>query len=39
MRTIAGWMGQVLSAPEDKSLAERIRGEARDLGRQFPAPA
>jgi glycine hydroxymethyltransferase len=39
MRTIAAWMGQVLSAPEDKTLAERIRGAARDLGRQYPAPA
>jgi glycine hydroxymethyltransferase len=39
MRTIAAWMGQVLSAPEDKPLAERIRGEARELGRQYPAPA
>jgi glycine hydroxymethyltransferase len=39
MRAIAAWMGQVLSAPEDKPLAERIRGEARDLGRHFPAPA
>jgi glycine hydroxymethyltransferase len=39
MRAIAAWMGQVLSAPEDKALAERVRGEARELGRQFPAPA
>jgi glycine hydroxymethyltransferase len=39
MRTIAGWIGQVLSAAEDKGLLERIRGQVREMGRQFPAPA
>jgi glycine hydroxymethyltransferase len=39
MRTIAGWIGQVLSAPGDAAALERIRGAARELGRQFPAPA
>jgi glycine hydroxymethyltransferase len=39
MRTIAAWIGQVLSAPDDKALQERIRGQARELGKQFPAPA
>ncbi len=39
MRTIAGWIGQVLSHPDDRSLHERIRGQVRELGRQFPAPA
>jgi len=38
MRTIAGWIGQVLAHPDDRSLHERIRGQARELGRQFPAP-
>ncbi len=39
MRTIAGWIGQVLTAPEDKGLLERVCGQARELGKQFPAPA
>jgi glycine hydroxymethyltransferase len=38
MRTIAGWIGQVLSAPEDKGLREKVRGQVRELGKQFPAP-
>src|SRR5205823_7429549 len=39
MRTIAGWIGQVLAGPDDKSLHEGIRGQVRELGKQFPAPA
>jgi glycine hydroxymethyltransferase len=39
MRTIAAWIGQVLSSPADKSLLQRIRGEVQELGRHFPAPA
>jgi glycine hydroxymethyltransferase len=39
MRTIAGWVGSVLGSPEDASLKQRIRGEVRELGKQFPAPA
>ncbi|MCS6977995.1 MAG: serine hydroxymethyltransferase [Gemmatales bacterium] len=38
MRQIAVWMDQVLSAPDDDRLLERIRNEVRDLCRQFPAP-
>jgi glycine hydroxymethyltransferase len=38
MRTIAGWIGEVLSAPTDKAAAQRIRGKVRDMGAQFPAP-
>ncbi len=38
MRQIAAWMDQVLAAPEDEGLLERIRGEVQDLSRQFPAP-
>src|SRR5262249_7720659 len=33
MRAIAGWIGQVLAAPSDNCLLERIRGQARDLGK------
>jgi glycine hydroxymethyltransferase len=39
MRTIAGWIGEVLATPEDKGVAERVRGRVRELGEQFPAPA
>jgi glycine hydroxymethyltransferase len=39
MRRIAGWIGDVLAAPGDPSVQERIRGAVRDLGQQFPAPA
>jgi glycine hydroxymethyltransferase len=38
MRLIAGWIGQVLWAPADKGVQEKISGEARELGKQFPAP-
>jgi glycine hydroxymethyltransferase len=39
MRSIAVWIGQVLSAPGDAGLLERIRGQVRELGRRYPAPA
>jgi glycine hydroxymethyltransferase len=39
MRTIAAWIGEVLSSPEDRAVLERVRGGARQLGQQFPAPA
>jgi glycine hydroxymethyltransferase len=38
MRQIAAWMDQVVAAPEDEALAERIRGEVRELCASFPAP-
>jgi glycine hydroxymethyltransferase len=38
MRTIAGLIGQVLAAPEDKKQQERVRGQVRELGQAFPAP-
>jgi glycine hydroxymethyltransferase len=38
MRTIAGWITQVLSKPDDAALAGRIRGEVMALCQQFPAP-
>jgi glycine hydroxymethyltransferase len=39
MRTIAGWIGEVLANPEDQAVQERVRGQVRNLGKQFPAPA
>jgi glycine hydroxymethyltransferase len=39
MRTIAGWIGEVLANPEDKAVQARVRGQVRELGQQFPAPA
>ena len=38
MRTIAGWIGEVLAAPEDAAVQERVHGKVRELGKQFPAP-
>ena len=39
MTRIADWMLEVLQAPDDVSVAERIRGEIRSLCQQFPVPA
>ena len=38
MRTIGGWILQVLRAPDDHALAERIRGAVSELCSQFPVP-
>jgi len=38
MRAIARWIGDVLGNPADKALHERVRGQVRELGQQFPAP-
>jgi len=38
MRQIAAWMDQVVSAPTDAGLHERISGEVRELCSKFPAP-
>jgi glycine hydroxymethyltransferase len=38
MRAIAGWMAEVLAAPDHQDTGKRIRGAARELGVQFPAP-
>jgi glycine hydroxymethyltransferase len=39
MRSIAGWIGEVLGSPTDPGVQERVRGKVRELGHQFPAPA
>ena len=39
MATIGGWIGAVLANPSDTATQERVRGQVRELGQQFPAPA
>jgi len=39
MRSIAGWIGEVLSHPDDAAIQSRVRGQVLELGKQFPAPA
>src|SRR5260370_5693846 len=39
MRAIAGWISDVLAGPDDQSLLGRVRGQVKELGQQFPAPA
>jgi len=36
MRTIGGWILEVLRAPDDESLSDRIRGQVAELCLQFP---
>jgi glycine hydroxymethyltransferase len=38
MKLIAGWMDQVVAAPADAALHERVSGEIRELCAKFPAP-
>jgi glycine hydroxymethyltransferase len=38
MRAIAAWISEVLAAPEDQTVQRRVRGQVRELGKQFPAP-
>src|SRR5262249_44082372 len=37
MRHIAGWIGDVLSSPDDTTLRDRIRGQVAELCQQYPA--
>jgi len=39
MRTIAGWIGDVLGHADDTRLQECVRAGVRELCQQFPAPA
>lgn len=38
MRSVGGWILQVLTAPDDKTVTARIRGAVGELCRQFPVP-
>jgi glycine hydroxymethyltransferase len=39
MRTIGGWILAALRAPEDEGALNRIRGEIKEMCKQFPVPA
>ena len=39
MKRVAAWIVEVLAAPEDAKVLDRVRGSVRELCRQFPAPA
>jgi glycine hydroxymethyltransferase len=39
MRQIAGWIDVALAHSGEKSVLDRLRGEVRDLARQFRPPA
>ncbi len=39
MRQIAAWMEEVLSAPTDAAVQQRVHGAVRELCQQVPAPA
>jgi glycine hydroxymethyltransferase len=39
MRTIAGWIGTVLSDAGSAAVQEKVRSQVRELAQQFPAPA
>jgi glycine hydroxymethyltransferase len=38
MRRIGGWIGEVLADAANTAVQERVRGEVRELCKQFPAP-
>ncbi|MFK8002349.1 MAG: serine hydroxymethyltransferase [Polyangiales bacterium] len=38
MKAVGGWIADVIQAPEDDALIERIAGEVKALCDQFPAP-
>ena len=39
MRQIAGWMDQVVAAPDDEELGERVRQEVLEFCKAFPTPS
>jgi glycine hydroxymethyltransferase len=38
MRSIAGWISEVLTKADDAGVQERVRGQVRELCKQYPAP-
>src|SRR3954453_9806834 len=39
MKSIGGWIGEVLANATDTGVHERVHGKVRELCKQFPAPA
>ena len=39
MKSIGGWIGEVLANSTDAGVHERVHGKVRELCKQFPAPA
>jgi glycine hydroxymethyltransferase len=39
IRQVAAWIVEVLAAPEDETLAGRVRGAIREFTRDYPVPA
>src|SRR5205823_118826 len=39
MRRVAGWMAEVLAAPDDTAVQKRVRGAVEEMCGAFPAPA
>lgn len=39
MRQIAGWIGEVLSAPDDAEVQHRVKARVMELCQAYPAPA
>ena len=39
MKQIAKWITEVLANVSDASIQQRVRGAAKEMGKQFPAPA
>jgi glycine hydroxymethyltransferase len=39
MRSIAGWISEVLAKPEDVAVQKRVRCQVEELCKHFPAPA
>jgi glycine hydroxymethyltransferase len=38
MKQVAKWIGEVLRAPEDAAVLEKVRGEVTELTKGFPVP-
>jgi len=38
MKSVGAWILEALRAPEDEAVLARIRGQIRELCRQFPVP-
>jgi len=39
MRRIAGWIGEVLAAPDDAAVAARVHTQVREMCEHYPAPS